>query len=86
MAMAKPIVASRFGGLVEIVVDCQTGLLVNPGDAQSLSLALELLIDNPSDREKYGQMGFARFSKLFSVSQMNSEFKNAYLRQKLSNK
>jgi glycosyltransferase involved in cell wall biosynthesis len=40
MAMGKPVIASRVGGLSDIVVDGETGLLVPPGDVEALRAAL----------------------------------------------
>ena len=37
MAAARPVVASRVGGLAEVVVDGETGLLVPPGDPAALA-------------------------------------------------
>lgn len=54
MAAARPIVASRAGGIPEIVHDGETGLLVDPEDTQGWAEALIALL---SDSEKARQMG-----------------------------
>ena len=51
MAMGRPIIASRIGGLTDIIVDGQTGLLVPPGDPQALGEAIQSLLDDPEQRE-----------------------------------
>ncbi len=51
MTMGRPIIASRIGGLIDIVVDGQTGLLVPPGDPQALREAIQGLLDDPERRE-----------------------------------
>lgn len=49
MALGKPVVASRLGGLAELVSDGETGSLVAPGDPAALSAALgRLLADAPT--------------------------------------
>lgn len=48
--MGRPIIASRIGGLTDIVVDGQTGLLVSPGDLQELQGAIQCLLDHPERR------------------------------------
>lgn len=57
MAMGRPVVASRIGGLSDIVVDGKTGLLVKPGDAAALQQALDRLVDEPQQREAMGRAG-----------------------------
>lgn len=47
MALGKPVIASRIGGLSEIVQDGYTGLLVPPGDAVALADALQTLLQDP---------------------------------------
>lgn len=54
-AFGKPVVATRIGGLVDIVKDGQTGLLVPPADSQSLAEAIISLLKDPSRRQKMGQ-------------------------------
>lgn len=53
-AMAKPAIASRLGGVEEVVLDGRTGILVPPGDADSLATALHSLL---SDRTRMKRMG-----------------------------
>ena len=54
MAMGRPVVASRVGGLSDIVVDGQTGLLVAPGDERALREAIQCLLADPVLRERMG--------------------------------
>ena len=47
MAAARPVVATRVGGVPDAVRDGETGILVPPGDARALATALHLVIDTP---------------------------------------
>lgn len=60
MAAGAPVVASRAGGLPEVVLDGETGLLVTPGDASALRQALERLVSEPALRERLGAAGAVR--------------------------
>ena len=55
MATGRPVVASRIGGLIDLVCHEETGLLVPPGDATALRLAIERLINAPDLRARMGQ-------------------------------
>jgi glycosyltransferase involved in cell wall biosynthesis len=50
MAMGKSVVASRIGGLVDIIRDGETGLLVTPGDPMALQEAIDNLLDDNERR------------------------------------
>jgi glycosyltransferase involved in cell wall biosynthesis len=54
MAAAKPVVASHIGGIPEMIVDGQTGVLVPPGDANALRQAIERLLNRPDLRASIG--------------------------------
>jgi glycosyltransferase involved in cell wall biosynthesis len=66
MAAARPVVATRTGGLPEIVVDGDTGLLCEPGDAGGLAAAIGRLVREPQLRRRLGQSGRARATEVFS--------------------
>jgi len=60
MASGVPVVASRIGGIAEVVQDGETGLLVPPGNSQALAEALGRLISDPSLRSRMGEAGRLR--------------------------
>ncbi|MDD5557487.1 MAG: glycosyltransferase family 4 protein [bacterium] len=66
MAAGRPVVASRSGGLADIVEDGATGLLVEPGDARALAAALERLVVDPALRGEMGRAGRERAERLYS--------------------
>lgn len=54
MASATPVVASRIGGLAEVVVDGETGYLVEPGDEAELGARLAELLADPRRARRMG--------------------------------
>lgn len=67
MAMKVPLIATRVGGIPEVVVHDQTGLLVLPGDTEGLARALCELIESPSKRHAMGARGRERVIQQFSL-------------------
>jgi glycosyltransferase involved in cell wall biosynthesis len=57
MAAGKPVIASRVGGIPEVVEDHVNGLLVPKGDPDALAKAMIKLIDNPELRRRLGENG-----------------------------
>jgi glycosyltransferase involved in cell wall biosynthesis len=55
MAIGKPVVATRSGGIVDTIEDGVTGLLVAPGDARALADAIRRLVENPRLAGTLGQ-------------------------------
>jgi glycosyltransferase involved in cell wall biosynthesis len=66
MASGTAVVASRVGGLVELVVDGTTGYLVEPGDVGALRSHLELLLDDAAMASRLGAEGRARVLERFT--------------------
>jgi type III pantothenate kinase len=60
MAHGRPVVATAVGGLVDVVEDGLTGLLVPPGDVRALREALERLLGDADLRERLGTAARAR--------------------------
>ena len=73
MAAGLPVIASRIGGLPEIVDDQRTGLLVDPGDTPSLLAAMRKLSTSPSRRAEMGRQGRKRFEHHFHVDRYVKE-------------
>jgi glycosyltransferase involved in cell wall biosynthesis len=66
MAHGRPVVATSVGGLLDLVVDGETGLVVPPRDPVALRAALERLLADPELRRGLGAAGRARAGELFS--------------------
>ncbi len=66
-ACALPLVASRLSGIPELVLDDQTGLLVEPGDAEGIALALERLAKEPATRRRLGQAVLEKLERDFNL-------------------
>jgi glycosyltransferase involved in cell wall biosynthesis len=65
-ASGVPVVASRATGVVDSVIDNETGLLVPVGDANALSAGICRLLDDPELRRRMGAAGKARARKEFA--------------------
>jgi len=70
MALGKCVVATRVGGIPEIVEHEKTGLLVTPGNVEELMQALLTCITDPSKRCRMGQAAKERVEQQFSVEHM----------------
>lgn len=78
MAAGKPVVAANHGGLSEIVVHGETGLLFEPNSAQGMADALESLIGNKARQGELGRNGMARQDALFSTATQVRELERTY--------
>ncbi|HEY4257297.1 MAG TPA: glycosyltransferase family 4 protein [Candidatus Udaeobacter sp.] len=67
MATGLPVVSTKIGGIPEMVIENETGLALQPGDAVALADAIEKVISNLSLAQKLGQAGYERAQKLFSI-------------------
>lgn len=87
MAMGVPVVATRVGGVPEVVLDGTTGLLVPPGDRAALRDALLRLAGDACLRGRLGRAGQARVHAEFTVDKMVEHVEQLYerlTRQKMS--
>ena len=70
MAAGKAVVASRVGGLAELVVDSDTGLLVSPRDPEALAQAIAKLVNDRPLARVMGNRGADRVREHFTLEQM----------------
>ena len=80
MACARPIVATRAGGIPEIVEDGVNGLLVPARDHHALAEAIVRALKDTDLRRQMGDAGFARVTERFTVERMVSETAGVYAR------
>jgi len=70
MAAGLPVVASRVGGLPELVTEGVTGYLVEPRNSSALAQAILQMIGEPEEARKMGQQGRALACRVFSNEAM----------------
>jgi sugar transferase (PEP-CTERM/EpsH1 system associated) len=80
MATALPVVATRVGGNTELVEDGYTGVLVGPGDSDSIADAILRYLNDENLRVKHGRAGRQTVLKHFSVQEMVQSYETVYRR------
>jgi glycosyltransferase involved in cell wall biosynthesis len=78
MAYGRPVVASAVGGLLDLVVDGETGLHVPPRDPAALRAALERLLGDPGLRARLGAAARERAARLLSWESVTEATLRAY--------
>jgi glycosyltransferase involved in cell wall biosynthesis len=81
MAAGLPVIGPRVGGLAELVVEGETGLLVAPGDPAALANAIGTLVDDPALRERFGAAGRARVETNFTLESFLDAHRDLYCRE-----
>ena len=80
MLAKKPVIASNHGGLAEIVIDDETGFLVAPNNPIALAEAISRLLDQPELRTQFGDNGYKRVVREFSVEKYVANFETAFIK------
>jgi len=77
MSLGRPVVASRAGGIPEVVADGRTGLLASTGDAGALATALATVLENREFAKSLGEEGRRR-AVLFGSESMMRQYERVY--------
>ena len=73
--LGKPVIASRLPtGITDVTIDNETGLLIPPGDPDSLGRAITKLIADPDLRARFGENGRIHALKYFTLDVFNRRF------------
>jgi glycogen synthase len=78
MACETPVVASAVGGILEVVVDGETGLLVPPARPEALGAALRRVLDDPALARRMGAAGRRRVEAQFSWASVAERTEHVY--------
>lgn len=78
MSAGLPIVVTRVGGNPELVVDGESGFLVEPGDADALGERLQRLVDSSELRQELGRRALQRARSAFSPETMIDNYLRLY--------
>ena len=85
MACGVPVIATRVGGLPEVVEDQLTGLLVPSADPTALADAMLEIWNDPDRRDRMGRAGRRRAEEKFDVRRMVAEYEAIYSERAIGN-
>jgi glycosyltransferase involved in cell wall biosynthesis len=74
-AYRRPVVASRVGGIPEIIVDDETGLLTEPGDPEGLAASLGRILSDPDLARSLGERLYGNVVENFSWKRAYREYR-----------
>lgn len=80
MACEKPVIATMTGGIPEVVLDGETGILVPPRDHAAMADAIVKLLSDRDLREQMGRAGLTRVRRKFSADRMVQHTLRVYQR------
>lgn len=78
MALERPVVASRVGGIPEVVGDGITGMLVEPGDAEAIARSVRALLDDPELATRIATAGGAAVRERFDMLTLAHRMEEIY--------
>lgn len=79
MACGLPIIGTTVGGIPEVVIDRENGILVPPRDVEALLQAIRQLSDNSQLRAKMRQNNIRRIADCFSWETVSSQYLSEYI-------
>jgi len=79
MASGTPIIASRHGGIKEVIRDNETGILVKPGDVEGLAEKILLFLNNPQLSERISKKAFQEVKRKYSWEIVGRKIEEVYL-------
>ena len=75
----KPVIGSNHGGHTEIIIDNETGFLVEPFNENELTKAIQKLLTNKKMREDFGVKGYERAVNEFSEEKYVTSFETLFV-------
>jgi glycosyltransferase involved in cell wall biosynthesis len=79
-------VASRVGGIVDVIKDEETGLLVREKDPEAIAKAVLRLLENPDFAQRLGEQGCAHAADYFNWDRIIDQYESIYRKCLLSDR
>jgi len=73
-----PVIATNVGGIPEVIIDTETGILVQPKDVHALTAAIKILRNDESLRRHFGEALHAHVQRFYSASKMIHDTESLY--------
>lgn len=86
LASGRPVIATDVAGVSELVVDGETGCLIQPNDPDALAQAINALADSPETRRAMGDAGRMAVLEGFDISEEAKRMKTLYVNGRASYK
>jgi glycosyltransferase involved in cell wall biosynthesis len=78
MAAGRPVVATRVGGVPELIADGINGLLVEPGDVEGLARAITRLLNDPDLAQRLASAGQQMVKQKYGCKHIVSQLEQLY--------
>jgi len=78
MLCRRPVIGTESGGIMDIIDENKTGLLIAEDNSEELAMAIRQLINNPELRRKLGEAGYQKAIKEFSSKAMAGRYASLY--------
>ncbi len=78
MACGLPVIASTVGGITDIIINNETGLLFNQKDSQDIAMKIVFSIENKSEMNKLAENGYNFVKEDFSWKMVAKSYINCY--------
>jgi len=78
MAFRKPVIGGNYGGTPEIIVDNQTGFVVDYKDVESLKKRIQALLVDPELRQRMGDAGRTRLEENYTFQALRTRFLSVF--------
>jgi glycosyltransferase involved in cell wall biosynthesis len=78
MAVGKPVIATRVGGIPEFVIPGETGVLIEPGNADMLADAIESLLRDSDQARRMGAKGRVRAQEHYDIVDIVRQHEQVY--------
>lgn len=81
MAAGCPVVATKVGGVPDIIADEYNGVLVAPRDKEALAKAIRDMMDDDEKRNRFRERGLLLYERNYSAAAMTKRYERLYLRE-----